>query len=82
MQPASNTNLFVSLIPFLLITLAIGVIGYFLAKDKGRSAFRWAILCVIPGFGYCFLAYLVGCTNLRLEAKLDAILAASDQRAG
>lgn len=66
----------ISFIPYLFVCLTLGVAGYFLAKDKGRHAGLWAILCLIPGINAACMFFLVGSTNLRIERKLDAILEA------
>lgn len=64
----------ISLIPYLFVCLTLGIAGYFLAKDKGRPAGRWAVFCLIPGINAACIFFLVGATNLRIERKLDAIL--------
>ncbi|AKJ66958.1 hypothetical protein ABW99_00645 [Pandoraea thiooxydans] len=70
-----------SFVPLLLMSLVFGIVGHYLAKDKGRPVFRWTILCIVPFVNIYCLAYLIGCTNLRLEAKIDAILKAQGQKA-
>ncbi|MCY0852533.1 hypothetical protein [Cupriavidus sp. D39] len=64
----------ISFIPLLILSAAFCLVGYFLAKDKGRPVWRWTLLCAIPIFNMFFLAFLIGSTSLRLEKKLDAIL--------
>ncbi len=81
MQPTQQADGFIAFIPLLLMSLAFGILGYFLAKDKGRPLLRWTILCAIPGLNIYCLVYLIGCTNLRIEAKLDAILKGQGQKA-
>jgi hypothetical protein len=81
MQPTPEAS-WISFIPLLLACIGVAVAGYYLAKDKGRPVFRWTVLCVIPFVNFYCLAYLVGCTNLRLEAKLDAILNGQGQKTG
>lgn len=81
MQQAPEANAFMSFIPLLIMGLAFGFVGHFLAKDKGRPSLRWTVLCIIPFANVFFLAYLIGSTNLRLEAKLDAILKGQGQKA-
>jgi hypothetical protein len=81
MQPTPETNVFMSLIPLVIMGLALGIVGHFLAKDKGRPVLRWTVLCVIPFINIFCLMYLIGSTNLRIEAKLDAILKGQGQKA-
>jgi len=81
MQPTPENNVFMSLIPLLLMGLAFGIVGHFLAKDKDRPVLRWTILCVIPFLNIFCLMYLIGSTNLRLEAKLNAILKGQEEKA-
>jgi hypothetical protein len=73
---------FMSFLPLLLMSLAFGFVGHYLAKDKGRPVMRWTIFCIVPFINLFSLTYLVGCTNLRLEAKLDAILNGQGQKTG
>lgn len=71
---------FMSFLPLLLLSVILGVLGHYLAKDKGRPVTRWTILCVIPVVNFYCLMYLIGCTSLRIEAKLDAILNGQKQK--
>lgn len=80
MQSTSEAT-FMSFVPLLILSVVLGVVGHYRAKDKGRPVMRWTILCIIPFVNFYCLAYLIGCTSLRLEAKLDAILKAQGQRA-
>ncbi|WP_175905707.1 hypothetical protein [Burkholderia seminalis] len=81
MQQTPETS-WISFIPLLIACIGVAFAGHYLAKDKGRPVLRWTILCIIPFVNFYCLAYLVGCTNLRLEAKLDAILKEQGRRAG
>ncbi|WP_109481754.1 hypothetical protein [Paraburkholderia sp. C35] len=76
MQPSP----FISLLPLLLISVILGFVGHFLAKDKGRPVLKWTIVSFIPIINYICMVYLIGCTNLRLERKLDELLAAQKSR--
>ncbi|WP_148281768.1 hypothetical protein [Paraburkholderia phenoliruptrix] len=78
MQHPSDPT-FISFMPLLLVSLALAVSAYFLAKDKGRAPFRWALVCLIPGFNAACIFFLAGSTSLRLERKIDALLAQRDQ---
>jgi hypothetical protein len=66
---------FLSLLPLLLMSLCMGVASYFLAKDKGRSPVKWAILGSIPIVNFACVWYFIGASNLRLERKIDALIA-------
>jgi hypothetical protein len=79
MQTTPEANL-MSFVPLLLLSVVFGFVGHYLAKDKGRPVLRWTILCLIPFVNFYCLFYLVGCTSLRLEEKLDQVLKALGQR--
>ncbi|MDR6384248.1 hypothetical protein [Paraburkholderia caribensis] len=66
---------FAILIRLLLPSLIVGFIGFALAKDKGRGVVKWTIISVIPIVNLFGMIFLIGCTNLRLERKLDELLA-------
>ena len=64
-----------SIVGTLVLLLAMPIIAAMLAAEKGRNVTLWAILGAIPGFNALAMIYFVGATNLRLEEKLDRILA-------
>jgi hypothetical protein len=55
------------------VFIAIG--AFFLAKEKDRNVVKWTILGAIPIVNFVCIWFFVGATNLRLERKLDDILA-------
>jgi hypothetical protein len=75
MQQSAEANL-MSFIPLLVVSVLLGVVGHFLAKDKERPVLRWTILCIIPFVNLYCLMFLIGSTSLRFERKLDEILKA------
>jgi hypothetical protein len=72
------------LLRLLLPSLILGFIGHALARDKGRPVVKWTIISFIPIVNCIGMIFLIGCTNLRLERKLDELLAgqkpSADQR--
>jgi hypothetical protein len=74
MEPSSDFNP-MSLVSLALTSLAFGLVGHFLARDKGRNLWVWTILSLVPLLNIFCLAFLIGASSLRLERKLDAILA-------
>jgi hypothetical protein len=75
MQQSAEASL-MSFIPLLLVSVLLGIVGHFLAKDKERPVLRWTILCIIPVVNLYCLMFLIGSTSLKLERKLDEILKA------
>jgi O-antigen/teichoic acid export membrane protein len=71
----NEPSVLISLLPLILMSLLIAVGSYFLAKEKGRNALKWTILGAIPLVNFVCIWFFVGATNLRLERKLDQILA-------
>jgi len=64
---------------FLLFVMCVPAgLAYFLAKDKGRNVGKWTVLGLIPFLNLIFLLYFISATNLRLEGKLDKIIAKMD----
>jgi len=74
MQPQNESTL-LSLLPLLFMSLFIAIASYLLAKDKGRNSTKWAILGAIPVVNFVCVWYFIGASNLRVERKLDELLA-------
>ncbi len=64
-------------LPLLLMSLFIGIVAHLLAKEKGRKIWLWTVLGFIPAVNFWCLPFFIGAANLRLEAKIDAVLAAN-----
>lgn len=69
-------------IPLLILSIALAVIGNLLAREKGRRIVLWTILGAIPVINLYCVVFFVGAVNLRLERKIDALLAHDASRAG
>lgn len=77
MHPSIAEILLISvavLVRLLLPSLILGFIGNALANDKGRPVVKWTIISFIPIVNCIGLIFLIGCTNLRLERKIDELL--------
>lgn len=70
----SGTNLLVSLIPLLLLSVIFAVVAHFLAKDKGRNVGLWTVLGAIPIVNWLCIWYFIGASNLRMEKKVDDLI--------
>lgn len=57
-----------------IVSIPFGIIGYLLAKEKGRNKFLWTILGIIPIIGWFAMSYFIGASNLNLEKKIDRII--------
>lgn len=68
------TNMLQLIVMLLMMCVPAGL-SYFMAKDKGRNVGLWTGLGFIPFLNLVFLLYFISATNLRLEAKLDKIIA-------
>ena len=75
MQPQNDPSPLLSLLPLLLMTVCIAIAAHFLAKDKGRNVLKWTVLGAIPIVNLACIWFFVGAANLRLERKVDALLA-------
>ncbi len=69
---------FTQIILLLFIMCIPATLAHFLAKDKGRNVGLWTVLGFIPYLNLIFLLYFISATNLRLEGKLDKIIAKLD----
>jgi hypothetical protein len=71
---APPNNPLLTLLPFLLMSIPIIFINYFLAKEKGKNVTLWTILSIIPIVSYFCGMYLIGCANVNFDQKLDKII--------
>jgi preprotein translocase subunit YajC len=63
-----------SLLPFLLFTVALIFVIHRLAKEKGKNVRLWTILACIPLVNMIILPYIVGTPSKTQEDKLNKIL--------
>jgi hypothetical protein len=71
---SSTSYALLSFVPILFVTFILGFVVFALARDKGRNVLLWTILGFIPIASFFCVPFLIGATNLRLEAKVDEIL--------
>lgn len=64
-----------SLLPLVLMTLPIGFISRMLAKEKGRNLTTWTVMGFFPIVNYFAMIFFLGAANLKLERKIDELLA-------
>ncbi|MGI4814379.1 MAG: hypothetical protein ACRYG5_18275 [Janthinobacterium lividum] len=57
------------------LSIVLAVIAFLLAREKGRRVALWTVLGIIPVLNLYCLVFFVGAANLRLERKIDALLA-------
>jgi hypothetical protein len=70
-QPVSPALQF---IPLVVLSMALGIVAYLLARDKGRNVVLWTVLGVIPVVNFFCIWFFVGAANLRLERKVEQLL--------
>ena len=71
---AATINPLFSFVPMIIMSLPMGLIAHFLAKEKGRNVTLWTILGIIPLVNFFIMWFFVGAANLKLERKLDALI--------
>jgi hypothetical protein len=71
----SQPNPLLGFLPMIFLGIPAAVIANMLAKEKGRNVMLWTIVGLIPIIGLFSLWYFVGASNLRLERKIDELLA-------
>ena len=54
-----DTNVLTSLIPILIISALYAWGNYHLAERTGRNGILYAVLTMIPGFGFVVTVYLI-----------------------
>jgi len=74
MQPQGDPAL-IAFLPIVFMSIGIGVASHFLAKDKSRNVTLWTVLGLIPLVNFVAVWFFIGASNLRLERKLDELLA-------
>ena len=75
MQPEDQSLGLGSFLPLLLMSVVIAVSSHLLAKDKGRNVLKWTVLGAIPLLNIFCIWFFVGAANLRLERKIDGLIA-------
>jgi hypothetical protein len=70
----SPTEVLISFVPLLIISLTVGFVARALAKEKGRNTALWTILGFIPLVNMVCMPFFIGAPNLRIEKKLDEII--------
>ena len=70
-QPISPALQF---LPLAMLSMAVGITAYLLARDKGRNVILWTVLGVVPVVNFVCIWFFVGAANLRLERKVDQLL--------
>ena len=63
-------------VPLGVLSTALGVVAWLLARDKGRNVVLWTVLGVVPVVNLFSIWFFVGAANLRLERKIDQLLQA------
>ncbi len=79
MPHQNDASVFVSLLPLLLMSVCTAIGSHLLAKEKGRNVLKWTILGAIPLVNFACIWFFVGAANLRLEKKMDDLLARTDR---
>ncbi len=64
-----------SFVFMLLFFIPLPFIAHKLAKEKGRNTVLWTVIACVPFLNFLALWYFVGAANLRLERKIDELLA-------
>ena len=60
-------------LPLLIIGIPFAVVSFLIAKRKGKSPVKFAILSLIPFIGLAFLVYLIGHSDKDVYDRLDRI---------
>jgi hypothetical protein len=68
-------NVFMSFAPLFVLSVSIGIVARLLAHEKGRNVTKWTLLGLIPIVNFFSVWFFVGAANLRLERKVDELLA-------
>jgi hypothetical protein len=74
-QPETQSLGLGSFLPLLLMSVVIAVSSHLLARDKGRNILKWTVLGAIPLLNIFCIWFFVGAANLRLERKIDDLIA-------
>lgn len=72
---SEGAELLISLIPFMVLSIPIAIVNYFLARRLGKSPALWLILSLIPLFNVYFWWYALYATAFTILNRLDKISA-------
>ena len=80
MEDQSQTSL-LQFLPIIFLSLLMAVSAHLLAKDKARNVTKWTILGAIPIVNFVCMWFFIGASNLRVERKIDELIARLDGQA-
>lgn len=75
MTEQPELSVLLQFVPVITLSVALGLTAYLLAKEKGRNVGLWTLLGCLPVINFFCLWFFVGAANLRLERKIDGLLA-------
>lgn len=67
-----------SFLPLIFMSVLTVIPAHFLAKEKGRNVTKWTILALIPIVNFACIWFFIGAANLKLERKVDDLIARLD----
>jgi hypothetical protein len=70
---AGDDNLFVSLLPMIIISIPLAVGNYIIAPRLNKNRVLWVVLSLIPIFNIGFVWYVFYRIAIRVLDRLDAI---------
>ena len=74
MGPAETPSLLVSFLPLIIFTIPFIFLNSAIASRKGKNAFLYTILSIIPLVGLYLSIYLSSLTDKSLRYKIEKIL--------
>ena len=73
------SNMFVTFLPLLLMSLLMAIPANLIAREKGRNVALWTVLALVPLVNFACFWYFIGASNLKLERKMDELILAVTQ---
>lgn len=71
--PGGSGQLITTFVTFFIVSIPFIILNYKIAKRKGRSASKYALLSIIPMLGTFLAIYLISLPDYELQKKIDEI---------
>jgi hypothetical protein len=65
---------FIQFLPFAVLSCGLGLVGFVLAREKGRNVALWTLMGLLPAINFVSVWFFIGAANLRMERKIDELL--------
>lgn len=72
-EPGAFSTFLIGILPWVVLTIPLGVVIYRLSKQKGRDSLAATVFAFVPFVNWYLMVYFVGATNRLAETRLEEI---------